>query len=501
MRGIPTGLADRVERRVTPEPERELPADPVSWARDALDVFLWSRQRDILRSVVENRKTAVQSCHGIGKSFTAAVTAAWWIAAHPPGEAMVVTSAPSGDQMRKILWGEIRKAHARGNLPGSITRAQTPSWTINGQEVAFGRKPADYIDENTARTMFQGIHARYLLVLLDEACGIPTWLWQATQSLVTNEGSRILAIGNPDDPTTKFADYCAPGTDYNVISVSAFDTPNFTGEDVPEQLRESLVGPAYVREAEKDWGLDSPLYISKVLGEFPEVADDVIISPKLVREARERDLSGNALKDQGRYGMDVADVGEDESVIYRNRGGMIRMAANWKGNDTYLGAAKVRVLLERHGAAAKTMPLQIDYPGVGNGVYNPLNHEGYNVTPFNGGTPATDPERFANKNAEAWWALREAMEEGRIDLDPDDDLLASQLQSRRWQLDTSQRRIAVEAKKKMKERGLKSPDRADALVLAVYQAVGDVGDAQKQLAAAKAEPDQVVEADWMDRPM
>lgn len=498
MRGIPTGLADRVERRVTPEPERELPADPVSWARDALDVFLWSRQRDILRSVVEDRKTAVQSCHGIGKSFTAAVTAAWWIAAHPPGEAMVVTSAPSGDQMRKILWGEIRKAHRRGNLPGSITRAQTPSWTIGDQEVAFGRKPADYVDENTARTMFQGIHARYLLVLLDEACGIPTWLWQATQSLVTNEGSRILAIGNPDDPTTKFAEYCAPGTDYNVISVSAFDTPNFTGEDVPEQLRESLVGPAYVREAEKDWGLDSPLYISKVLGEFPEVADDVIISPKLVREARERDLSGNALEDQGRYGMDVADLGEDESVIYRNRGGMIRVVDSWRGTDTDKGQRKARAILDEHHGH---LPMQIDFPGVGGAIFHPLNNEGYKVTPFNGGEPANNSERFANRNAEAWWAFREGLEAGRIDLDPDDDVLAAQLQQRKWRLDTSQRRIRIETKDEMKKRGIKSPDRADAAILTWYTAVGDVGDAQKQLAAAKAEPGQVVESDWMDRPM
>lgn len=498
MQGLPSGVAERVERRLTPEPERELPDDPVKWTRERLDIFLWSAQRQILRSVVENSKTAVQSCHGAGKSMTAAIAAAWWIAAHPPGEALVVTTAPSGDQVRTILWGEIRKLHTRGGLRGSITKASNPAWTIGDSLVAFGRKPADYVDENTARTQFQGIHARYLLVLMDEAGGIPPWLWTAVQTLVTNESSRILAIGNPDDPTTTFAKICAPGTDYNIIKISAFDTPNFTAEDVPEQLRESLVGVSFVRDAEKDWGLDSPLYISKVLGEFPEVADDVIISPKLIREAHERDLSGKALKDHGRYGMDVADVGEDESVIYRNRGGMIRLVDSWKGTDTDKGQRKARLILDEH---LGHVPMQIDFPGVGGAVYHPLKNEGYRVTPFNGGEPAHDSERFANRNAEAWWAFREGLADGRIDLDPDDTILASQLQQRKWRLDTSQRRIRIETKDEMKKRGIKSPDRADAAILTWYQAVSNVGDADAIMKAAKAEGGAtVVGDDWLTRP-
>lgn len=478
---VPLTLAADFERRVTPEPERELPTDPVKWTRDELDIFLWSVQRTILNSVVANRKTAVQSCHGIGKSFTAADLGAWWIEGHPPGEALVVTSAPSGDQMRLILWGEFGKLHTRGNLRGKITRGTTPEWKIGDLVVAFGRKPKDYVDANQARTMFQGIHARYLLVILDEACGIPEWLWDATLSLVTNEGSRILAIGNPDDPTSRFAKVCAPGSDYNVIAVSAFDTPNFTDEKVPEQLREMLVGPQYVADAAKDWGEDSPLYISKVLGQFPEVADDVLISPKLVREAWELDLSGKALHDPGRFGMDVADVGEDESCIYLNRAGMVRLVDSWKGADTFIGLTRARNALDEVELGRR--PMQIDYPGVGTGVYNPLNHEGYQVTAFNGGEPANDPSRFENRNAEAWWVMRELMAAGMIDLDPEDTVLAAQLQSRKWRLDDTQRRIRVERKVEMKKRGMKSPDRADAVVLSVFNAVSTVEDAEAIVAA------------------
>lgn len=493
---IPAGVTERTIRRLTPEPERELATDPVVWTREH-GLHLWSKQRAIIRSVIENRKTAVQSCHGIGKTFTAADLAAWWVAAHPLGEALVVSTAPSGDQVRKLLWGEVRKLHARAALPGTISRAQSPTWTVGDLEVGFGRKPADYVDENTARSMFQGIHARYLLVLLDEAGGIPKWLWDATQSLVTNEGSRVLAIGNPDDPTTEFARMCAPGSGFEVMKVSYRDTPNFTGEEVPEQLRESLIGPTYVEEAARLWGVDSPLYTSKVLGEFPEVADDVIISPKLVREARERDLSGKALMAEQRGGMDVADIGEDESVIVVNRGGMLRVVDSWRGVDTDKGHHRARSFLDRHPTPAKSFPLMIDFPGVGGAVYHPLANDGYNVSAFNGGEAANDPKRFANRNAEAWWAMRELMQAGLIDLDPDDDVMAAQLQSRKWRLDPTGR-IRVERKDEMSKRGIKSPDRADAAIMSVYQPVGDVGDAEALVAAAKGST--IVGDDWMTRP-
>jgi len=285
---LPGGVAARVQRQLTPEPERELPADPVEWLRDELDEFAWSGQRRILRSATVNRLTAVQSCHGVGKSYIAARLAAWWIAAHPIGEAMVVTTAPSGHQVRAILWKEIRRAHARAGLPGTITAGAVPEWKIDGEIVAFGRKSMDRADKDEAMTAFQGIHARYLLVLIDEAAGVPEWLWDAVLALATNENSRIVAIGNPSDPTSRFAKVCAPGTDWHTITIGYQDTPNFSGESVPEQLREELIGPMYVDQARSEWGEDSPLWTARVLGLFPDVADDVVITPRMILAAQLR---------------------------------------------------------------------------------------------------------------------------------------------------------------------------------------------------------------------
>jgi hypothetical protein len=223
-----------------------------------------------------------------------------------------------------------------------------PEWVIGGEIVAFGRKPADYVDPAQAPAAFQGIHARYVLVVLDEAGGIPEWLWEAVDTLVTNESSRVLAIGNPDDPTTHFARICAPGTDWHTLKTSAFDTPAYTEEPVPEQMKESLVSRMWVEERARGWGADSPLYISKVLGEFPEVADDMTITPRMIREAHERDLSGNAIKDPGRFGMDIAEFGKDETAIYLNRGGMIRLVAAWRKQDVDVSRARAQILLEEN---------------------------------------------------------------------------------------------------------------------------------------------------------
>src|SRR5690606_1747533 len=136
-------------------------------------------------------------------SMIASVIAAWWVDSHPPGTAIVVSTAPTYSQVHAILWEEIRKHHNtaknRGNpLPGTITMAD--NWNLPGGElVGCGRKR-----KCGARHAFQGSHRRYVLAILDEACGVPEGLWTGAEAITTNEGCRILAIGNPDDRDTEF---------------------------------------------------------------------------------------------------------------------------------------------------------------------------------------------------------------------------------------------------------------------------------------------------------
>ena len=248
--------------------------DPVGFCSEVLGEHLWSKQREIVESVRDNRHTAVHSCHDSGKSYVAARVVAWWLSTHEPGEAFVVTSAPTYYQVRAILWREITRAHKSGKLRGHTNQTE---WWMNDELVAFGRKPADY-DEDA----FQGIHARYVLVILDEAGGIPTSIWTGAETITTNEHSRILAIGNPDSPLSEFKRVC-DSRNWNVIHIDGFDTPNFTDEferdikagrlteDTADMLRDVLLSKVWVDEREEEWGLGSNLYEAKIRGRFPLV--------------------------------------------------------------------------------------------------------------------------------------------------------------------------------------------------------------------------------------
>lgn len=427
--------------------------DPVKWAQQRLGLHLWSKQAEIAQSVKDNKRTAVRSCHDSGKSFIASVIAGWWIDSHPPGEAIVVSTAPTYQQVHAILWEEIRARHKRGNLPGRVL--QSDEWKLDdGTLVGMGRKPAD-----TDVHGFHGIHRRYVLVILDEACGIPDQLWTAVEAITTNADCRILAIGNPDDPATEFGNVCKPGSGWSVIGISAFDTPNFTDETVPATLRPLLLDPEWVEDKRRRWGEDSPRYISKVLGQFPEVGEDTLISPAWIEAAQKRALEVTA--DQ-RLAVDVARYGSDETIIGLARGPVFRVVEATSKQSTTETTG--RVIAQARGLVGP-YTIRVDGVGVGGGVVDQLAEDGWPVYDMQSGQAPVDSERFKNARAEWWWGLRERFEQGDVDIDPGDDDLAAQLGSVKYKY-TARGQIQIESKDEMRKRGLPSPDRGDTMMLA-----------------------------------
>jgi hypothetical protein len=450
--GVTLDFLEAAARLFEPAPESPYLHDPQAWASDKLGAFLWSKQRDIFASVVANRRTAVRSCHGAGKSWSAGALAAWWIDTHPPGEAIVVSTAPTYKQVHAVLWEEIRKQHRTGGLPGTVLGSD--EWKINDILVGMGRKPADH-DEHG----FQGIHRRYVLAILDEACGIPAALWNAVEAITTNDDCRILAIGNPDDPNTEFGNVCQPGSGWNILQISSFDTPNLSGEDVPDFMRTLLPSAGWVEDARKRWGEDSPVYLSKVLGEFPKTSANTLIPAPWIRAAQERDLPFGY---PATLGVDVARFGTDRTVIYRRSGGKVRLHSDRNGDATTATTGLVVTALRDTGSLAA----HVDGVGVGGGVVDMLREQGHPVEDMQAGGGAIDPTRFVNARAEWYWDLRKMFEDGEIDLDPTDDELAAQLGSIRFEYD-SRGRIKIESKDDMRKRGMPSPDHADAVMLAV----------------------------------
>lgn len=474
------GIADALDPPLHPYLDR-----PVEWIEDELGEHVWSKQKDVLESLVENKFTAVRSCHSSGKSHIASRAIAWWVATRPVDEVFIVTTAPSANQVKGILWRYIKVARRKADLPGRITDAEVPEWKVGETLIGWGRKPADLTSKEDAASRFQGIHAKYLLVVLDEADGIPAWLWTAVMTLATGRNNRILAIGNPDNPMSEFSKKCMPGSNWNQIKISAFDTPAYTGEDVPEELLELLTTAEWVEEVKKEWGEDSPLYISKVLAEFPEVSDDQLFPINWIREAVLRDLTGEATGTPGVFGLDVARQGNDESVIYRNRNGWVRVLWHKRGiGDTMKLANIAAKYLRKH---KRGVPMIVDADGVGAGVFDRLAEMKLPVSAFHGGYGARNKRKFRNRRCEALWGLRELFEGGLIDIDEADTDLQNQLATIKWSLDSAGR-ICIETKKEMKKRGLKSPDRVDAVMMS-FQTHAELADVYQDLSEFNQDDD------------
>jgi len=445
---------DRIDPR--PDPYRD---DPVGWTSDRLGGFAWSKQREIMESVRDHKRTAVHSAHDLGKSFIAAQIAAWWIDTHPVGEAFVASTAPTYSQVHSILWEEIRKAHRRGRLAGRVTLSD--SWRIGDEEVGYGRKPAD-TDEHG----FQGIHRRWVLVIIDEACGVPEQLWNAVEAITTNADCRVLAIGNPDVPDTHFGRVCDPLSSWNVIHLDGLESPNFTGEDVPEWLRPLLLDPEWVEDKKRSWGEDSAIYRSKVRGLFTSDSTAGVVPSSWVARCRilPDELEGEEAPNE--LGVDPA-AGGDESVIAHRRGRLGRIVHRSRLTDTMAFADEVVQAIRQTGATR----VKVDAIGVGKGVADAVRrrrHEhGAEVVEVNVGRPASEPRRFARLRDELWWMARELSETDGWILDIPDDA-AAQLAAPRWG-DDAAGRIKVESKDELRRRGIDSPDCADALILAFHR--------------------------------
>lgn len=449
-----------------------LPRDAVGWAA-ARGIHLWSAQRAVAASVETHRRTAVRAGHAVGKSFEAAVLAAWWIDTKP--DSLVISTAPSSHQVHGILWEEIRALHRQLGLPG--TALLNDNWTIGGRLVAFGRKPPDQAKgSDFDPSTFQGYHRRGgVLVIIDEAGGVPEWLWTAAENITTSDNSRILAIGNPDNPGSHFAKVCTPGhPGWVQHKISVLDSPNFTGEPVPDVVARSLVTRQWEAERAAEWGADSPLYISKILAEFPDSDPRQVIPAGDLAACWLGEPRAPSELAPVELGVDVG--GGGDLTIIRERRGM-RAGRRWaERTPRPEQAGRLLAMAIRETGAAS---VKIDANGVGWGLAGEMRNSqaqgniGKDVAihAVMVGAAASQPEKYANLRAEIWWEVgRVACQQRAWDLSAMDgaDTTNGQLLIPRWGLDPKGR-ILIESKDDIRARtGGSSPDDADALLLAYY---------------------------------
>jgi hypothetical protein len=430
--------------------------DPVWWIETVLGVELWSAQRTIVRSVRDHRKTAVRSCHGPGKTLTAAATVLWFLSVFP--DSRVVTTATKWSQVKNLLWHEVNRLYRGCRVEGGLggTCLQTQLYLPDGR-YALGLSTRPGQEES-----FQGHHAPHILLLYDEASGIPEPVYEAGEGYMTTEGARMLMIGNPTRAEGQFyRAFHAERADFACHHISVFDTPAFTGEAISPEVLARLVSQQWVEERRKWEG--TALWDVKVLGNFSKRSDDTVMSLGLIEDAQGREVPPAPIDREAVVACDVARFGSDETVISILDGATVTIPEDgiYQGRDTMETAGRVKAHYDRLRQGKGSARVVVDDSGVGGGVTDRLREQGVQVTPFNGAESPIDPELYPNARSEAWFRGAEVLERVSI---PEDEQLAADLLAPTYKLDSQGRRV-VEPKDQTKKRLGRSPDRGDSVLL------------------------------------
>lgn len=459
----PTPPASAILRQIAQWERAQQPAkDLVGFARESLRSDLWDIQARILESVERNPRTAVKACHSSGKSFLAARAVLGWLARYE--SAIVVTTAPTQVQVEKVLWGEVHTALADSRF--KFPRATLTDLRMGPKRYATGLTTS--VQKGNEGVRMQGFHADHVLVIIDEAPGVDPKIMDAIEGARAGGDVRILMLGNPTIASGPFHDaFTENRGGWALFTISAFDTPNLAGLSIdelllmsPEQLdindRPYLTTRRWVYDRWHEWGDGHPLWESRVLGQFPSQAEDALLSLAWL-EAAKTGNSGNSGKLIA--GLDVAGPGEDETVLVIRDGGQIVFSGSWATSDP------------RGDVIAAMMPFKdqikkvnVDVIGIGWGMARHLEDQGFAVGNINVGEAPADPEKYANLKAELYWGLRMRFQEGHVS-GLADEKTVGQLAGIRYKHD-ARGRVVIESKEDARKRGVHSPDRAEAVMLA-----------------------------------
>ncbi len=442
---------------------------PDLWIENLLNCSMWDIPRAIARSVFDRsggqtKRTVCASCTSTSKSHTAARVGLAFLYTFYPST--VITTAPTFRQVESILWREIRAAWtgARYNMGGDI---KLTSIHLEDNWFAIGLST----DEPER---FQGLHNKYVLVIGDEASGLSPAVYAAMENpLAAGEFRSQLLIGNPTQPTGEFRDaYLNESGLWEVFHISCFDTPNFTEfgitiEDIRANTwrekigdepmpRPYLISPEWVYERFLEWGEHNFLFDCYCLGRFPQAGVTTLIPLWAIEQCMNA-----VIEPEGSLvaSLDVSRYGDDETVFMMRKGKRIVLMETWMHQDNIFTAGRTANLIKQH----KPIITRIDSTGVGSGVFDILEDNGLAVEEFNSSEKALDNEIFGNLRAELYFGLAQDLQDEELQI-PNDSKLKAQLADVRYRYN-KKNQLLIESKEEARSRGVRSPDRGDALMM------------------------------------
>lgn len=413
--------------------------EPYDWQVECLQTIALGQKQ------LGGRKTALVAPNGSGKTANCIAPAVlYFLTLFPLGQVPLTSSS----------WLQVEKQ----DFPALRSYERNPyfaGWTFNQTEVRTpeGGFCIGFSTDNPGRA--EGWHPKIspdidpVLYVIDEAKSIPDGIFHALSRCTLHHA---VIASSPGNDTGKFYQiFHKDRAHYYRIRVKYEDCPHIEYND-----------PGKAARMLDELGEDSPIYRSCILGEFTEMDNRSVVSRSKVEDLR---INPPEHEPDTKCGsMDFA-AGGDENVFAECYGNKLRIAQYWKDVDTARARGRFRAIAYELEIEAEN--IAADGDGMGIPIIDDFHADEFYVNEFRGGFPADETKYYVNQRAEAWAAFARAVEKREIILEIDDETV-EQLVAPRQEYDTKGR-LKVESKEDMAKRGVHSPDRADALVMALWQ--------------------------------
>lgn len=489
VRDEPTWFARDVLNHKALPGEKTIAQDPEkSWELDTFQAELLEATADVWRKKygkptrINHNGTpfiTVRSGHGPGKTHTAALIALTFGTAFP---ARIICTAPKLAQLRTRVWGAIRKIYTRAQpwWRSTLTINDTTVYwnTVNEQgRLVEDRNWCILAETASNPENLAGHHERFIMVLVEEATGVTETLWPVIfGALSTGEIVILLIISNPTKITGTFA----------ASHLQKREEKNWFRYHI-NLNNARRINRTWVAAMERKYGADSPIVAVRCHGEFPTSDPNQLLALEWIDRALNREFKHDGSLPRLRVSVDVADGGENESVItvgqvYQSmRRIRKQLAYSFPAAESPIRCADEAERLFLHFGGRKTEDdFVVDSMGVGAGTAGELMRRGYRVVRYAGGSASDDTKQWRNRRVQSYMVLRNEvrddfmvfdedflvpLEGGGEQLDAMDDFLA-QLCSIKTKNDVNGDRVEdLLTKKEMLDMGIKSPDRADSLAM------------------------------------
>ena len=426
----------------------QLREDPALFVKAVLQATPQPWQEEALRAIRDNDRVAIRSGHGVGKTAFLSWVVLWWMLTHYPVK--VACTANTASQLSDVLWPEINKWGRK--LPEffqSQLEFKSDKIELKGGSDSFAVARTSRKEQPEA---LQGFHSPHMLFVVDEASGVPDIIFEVGQGAMSTAGAITVMVGNPTRSSGFFFDAFSKNSErWWTKRVGCADA--------------STVSSDFLEDMARQYGEESNIYRVRVLGEFPEADDDVVIPLYLLESATTRDVDAveNVMPV---WGLDVARFGDDRTALCKRQGNVLsEPIKSWRNKDLMEICGIILTEYESTPYQERPSEILVDSIGLGAGVVDRLNEMDFGAE-IRGVNVAESPalgQRYGRLRDELWFKAREWLEARDCHMPQDDDLI-SELSSVRFKY-LSSGKLKVESKDEMKRRGQKSPDLADSFVL------------------------------------